>query len=160
MCNPEIVKYVQGHEPVAANALGTCDYISLKNAKGVYITVMHYSGGGDTDLVLTVREATNVSAGSAAALTTGAEFPIWANTDTSLSDALVRQADAVTFTIDTTAGKDQMWVAYIPAAKLSAGFDCVALHSTGGNAANYVSVLYQLDGVRYQQASIPTAITD
>lgn len=158
--NPEIVKYVQGHEPVAANALGTCDYISLKNAKGVYITVMHYSGGGDTDLVLTVNEATNVAAGSAQAITTGAEFQIWANTDTSISDALVRQTDAITFTVDTTAGKDQLWVAYISAAKLSAGFDCVALVSANGNAANLVSVLYQLDGARYQQDSMPTAITD
>jgi len=155
---PETFPIIQGHEPVASNALATCDYISLKNAKGVMILVHQYGGAGVTNLVLTVNEATDITPTGATALIAGAEFQIWVNADTSLTDTMVRQTDAVTYTIDTGAQKDQIVAIYIDASILSAGFDCVALHSTGGFATNLVSVTYILDGARYQQETPPTAI--
>lgn len=153
---PEIYPIIQGHEPVAANAIiDTSDWISLKNAKGVLMTVMHYSGGGDTDLVLTVHEGATGTGTSALATA----FPIWVNADTSASDALVRQTDAVTYTIDTGDGKDQIVCFYVSARILTAGYTWVQLGASGGNASNLVSVLYQLDGARYQQTTPPTAIS-
>lgn len=153
--SPQTVPIIQGHEPVAANALiDTSDWVKLTNCKGVYIIVHHYSGGGDTDLVLTVHEGAT-GAGTSALATA---FPIWVNTDTSLTDTMVKQTDAVTYTIDTTAGKDQIAVFYIDGSILTEGYDWIQLGASGGNAANYVSVLYMLDGARYQQATPPTAI--
>lgn len=156
---PQEIPVTQGHEPVAANALGTCDYISLKNAHKVLVTVMHYSGGGDTDLVLTLLEATDVAATDAKTLT--AVMPLWANVDTSLTDTMAKQTDAAGYTIDTGAGKDQIVQFMIDASMLDManGFDCIALHSTGGNAANIVSALYQVIP-RYAQATPPARIAD
>jgi len=156
--SPETHPIIQAHEPVLDGSLATCDYISLKNAKGVLITVS-WTYVAAANLVLTVLQATNIAAGSAVALTTGAEFPIWVNTDTATSDAMVRQTDAVTYSILHAGTKNQLVAMYIDASILSAGFDCVALHSTTGGTG-IVSVLYQLDGARYQQTTPPTAITN
>ena len=154
---PESLKIVQGHEPVAANALSTGDYVSCKNLKKLWVIVHHYSGGGDTDLVLTINEATDVSASGAQAIEVAC--PIWANTDTSAADTFTRQTDAYTFTVDTGAGKDQIWILEWDPANFSSGYDCFALDSSGGNASNIVSVLYV--GVpRYQSDSPPAVITD
>lgn len=153
--NPEKFPIIQGHEPAAANAIvDTSDWIKLTNAAGLYIIVHHYSGGGDTDLVLTVHEGATGTGTSALATA----FQIWVNTDTSLSDAMVKQTDAVTYTIDTGAGKDQIVVFYIDPSILTATYDWVQLGTSGGNAANYASVIYMLDGARYQQETPPTAI--
>jgi len=152
---PETFPIVQGHEPVAADALvDTSDWIKLTNAAGVMIIVHHYSGGGDTDLVLTVHEGATGAGTSALAAT----FPIWANTDTSLTDTMVRQTDAATYTIDTTAGKDQIVQMYIEGSALTDTYEWIQLGASGGNAANIVSVLYIVDGARYQQTTPPTAI--
>lgn len=156
--SPEVIKHVVGHRPVASNALAdTSDWICLKGAAGVKITVIEYTGGGDTDLVLSVHEGATGS--GTTALTTGAEFPIWVNTDCATSDAMVRQANGVGYTIDATPGTNQMVVFMVPASVLSAGCKWVQLGSTGGNAGNLVCVFYELYGVRYQQDSIPSAIS-
>jgi hypothetical protein len=47
---------------------------------------------------------------------------------------------------------------YIDASILSAGYDWVQLGSADGHATNIVYVEYQLVGVRYAQATPPTAI--
>lgn len=154
---PEAFKIVQAHEPVAADALADCDYVSCKNLKKLWAIVHHYSGGGDTDLVFTINEATAVAGTGEQAITE--TCPIWYNLDTSLADLFTRATDAYTFTVDTGAGKDQIWILEWDPAKFSAGFDCFSLSSTGGNASNIVSVLYV--GVpRYQSDSPPAVITD
>ena len=156
---PEEIPVTQGHEPVAANALATGDYISLKNAHKVLVTMMHYSGGGDTDLVLSFKQAQDVAATGAKTLS--ATMPLWVNVDTSLTDTMAKQTDAAGYTIDTGDGKDQIVQFMLDASKLDManGFDCIALHSTGGNASNIVSVLYQIVP-RYAQATPPSRITD
>ena len=157
MC-PETFPIIIGHEPVAADALvDTSDWINLENAKGALIIVSHYRGG-DTDVVLTVHEGATGT--GTTALTTGAEFPIWVNTDMATSDALVRQTDAVTYTIDTgTYTGTQLVVFYIPAAKLTSGYKWIQLGCSGGHASSIISGLYILDGARYQQETPPTAIS-
>ena len=154
---PENVQFIMGHEPVASDALAdTSDWVCLKGAEGVLILVSEYTAGGDTDLVLTVHESSDGS--GTTALTTGAEFPIWVNTDATAGSSFTRQTDAVTYTIDATTTKNYLVVFDIPASILSAGCDWVQLGASGGNASNIVSVTYILYGVRYQQADIPSAL--
>ena len=155
---PERFKIVQAHEPVAADALAnTADVISCKNMSRLWAVLHHYSAGGDTDLVVTWNESTDVAAGTTAAIT--AVCPIWSNIDTATADALARATDAITFTVDTGAAKDQIWIVEWDPAKFSAGYDCFQVRSSGGNAANYVSVLYVAD-MHYQSNVPPTIITD
>lgn len=150
MFSPEINPIVMGHEPVAADALiDTSAWFDLSKHKGVFIVVSHYRGA-DTDLVLTVHEGT---AGSGTtAITTGAEFPIWVATSALTDVTLVRQTDALTYTIDTGVYTgSQVVVFYIKGSNLSAGYRYIQLGASGGNAASIASVTYIPDGTRYQQ---------
>ncbi|NLT65777.1 MAG: hypothetical protein GXX84_04165 [Acidobacteria bacterium] len=158
---PETFPIILGHEPAASNAVAdTSDAICLKGANGVLIIVTEYTAGGDTDLVLTVHEGDTAAVAAAGTypITTGAEFPIWVNTDCATSDAMVRQTDGLGYTIDATTTKNYMVAFYIPAAILTSGRDWVALGTSGGNAGNIASVIYILDGARYKQTTPPTAI--
>jgi len=143
--------------PVAANA-ATYDYICCKNAHKVWFVIQHYGGGGDTDLVLSLKEATDVAAGTSAAVT--ATFPIWSDIDAgTASDGLVRQTDAANYTIDTGAGADYLTVLEWDPAKHTAGYDCISVVDTGGNASNIVSVLAVIQE-RYPADQPPSAIID
>lgn len=139
-----------GHEPVAADALAdTSAWFDLSKSKGVYIVVSHYRGG-DTDLVLTVHEGT--AASGTTAITTGAEFPIWVATSALTDPTLVRQTDALTYTIDTGVYTgSQIVVFYIDSSILSAGYRYVQLGASGGNAASIASVTYIGVGARFAQ---------
>ena len=144
---------------LAPQAASTCadaaDWICLKNAKGCWIIVQH-AGTADNDVVLTVHEGTT-GAGTTA-ITTGAEFPIWVNAATATNDILVRQTDAVTYTINSDAGGTYLVVMYVPASILSDGYDWIQLGTDAGHASNWISAIYILDGQRYQQATPPTAV--
>lgn len=146
---PEVIGIQMGHEPVAADSLGdTAAWADLSKAAGVYIVVSHYRGG-DTDLVLTVHEG--ATATGTTAITTGAEFPIWVATSALTDPTLVRQTDALTYTIDTGVYTgSQIVIFYIDGSILSAGYRYVQLGASGGHASSIVSVTYFLTGMRYQ----------
>lgn len=155
---PEHCKLVGIATPQAANGFSAGDYISCKNAHKIWFIVHHYSGGGDTDLVVSLKEATNVAAGTSAAVT--ATFPIWADSDHGTSsDGLARQTDAANYTIDTGAGTDYLVVLEWDPAKHSAGYDCITVVATGGNASNIVAVLAVIQE-RYPADPPPSAIID
>jgi hypothetical protein len=138
----------------------TCDAICLKNAKGVLVTFISDTAGGDTDLTITVHEGESAAEAAAGthALTTGQEFPIWYVHDCATSDAFVRTTDAVTYDIDATGGHFKLTQIYISAAILTEGRPWVHVGTSGGHAANVTFIIYQLDGARYQQETPPTAI--
>jgi hypothetical protein len=153
---PETLPVIVALDPQAASTVAdAADWVSLKNAKGVWIIVQH-AGTSDNDVVLTVHEGTT-GAGTTA-ITTGAEFKIWANAATATSDALVRQTDGITYTIDSNGGGSYLIVMYVPAAVLSPGYSWIQLGTDAGHASNFVSALYILDGERYQQATPPSAV--
>lgn len=158
---PEMFPIIEGHEPVASNALAdTSDAICLKNTSGCLIIVHEDFAVDANHLVLTVHEGATAAEAAAGTypITTGAEFPIWYNTACQTSDAMVRATDALTYTINATAGDNVLVCFYIPASILTAGRPWIHLGAAAGDAGNIVSVLYMLDGARYQQTTPPTAI--
>ena len=157
MTLPEIMKIIEAIVPTAANSIGTGDYVCLKNVKRAWVVCQHYTAA-DNDVILGLYEATDVAAGTKAAVT--ATVPIWQNTDTSLSDALARGTDAATITIDTGALKNQIAVFEWDPALFTAGYDCLAVYCTDeGHASNIFSALYVLE-MRYMSNLPPTVITD
>ena len=161
MLCPETHPIILGHEPIAAASIAdTSDAICLKNATGVLITIL-FAVNSDSDLTLTVHEGATAAEAAAGTypLTTGSEFQIWANHDAVASDAMVRAADAVTLVEDTgvDAGKLVIICFYVSAGVLTNNRSWVALGASGGGTG-LASVLYQLDGERYQQTTPPTAI--
>lgn len=153
---PESLKIVQGHEPsIGSTLLNTSDVISCKNLKKVW-AVLSMTYVDDVDLVVTWNESTDVAAGTTSAIT--ATCPIWYNIDTASADLLARATDAITFTIDTGTGKNQLWIMEWDPAKFSAGYDCFQIRMSGAGAS-IVDVLYF--GIsRYPSDVVPTVITD
>lgn len=155
-CLPQNLKIVKLYHG-AANAVA-CDIISVKNAVGpIWFVTFHYSGGGDTDLVLSLVEGVSVSSCATAITTT---FPIWSDTDAGTSsDTLVRQTDAYNYTIDTGAGTDYLVVFQWDPAKQTEGYDCISIADSGGNASNTCTILAMFES-RYASDSLPSAIID
>ena len=134
---PENYKIVVAAQTAAANGV-TYDTISCKDAHKVWFVVVSV-GSSDTDQVLSLVESTDVGDTTTTAVT--ATFPIWVNTNTgsTTADALVRQTDAASYTIDTGTTGNQMVVIEWDPAKHSSGYDCIKLADSGGNASNKVA---------------------
>jgi hypothetical protein len=157
---PENFQIVEGHEPVASNALAdTSRAICLKGANGCLILIHEDFAVDANQLVLTVHEGATKAEAEAGTypITTGAEFPIWVNLTCETDDTWTRQTDALTYTINGVAGNNAMVAFYIPASILTPGRDWIQLGASAGDAGNIVDVVYVLDGVRYKQANPPTA---
>jgi len=153
---PEGLKIVQAHEPsIGSTLLNTSDVISCKNLLKVW-ALLSMTYVDDVDLVVTWNESTDVSAGTTSAITK--TCPIWYNIDTGSADLFARATDAYTFTIDTGAHLNQIWVMEWDPAKFSAGYDCFQIRMSGAGAS-IVDVLY-FGLPRYSSAVVPTAITD
>lgn len=148
----KIVACYQG----AANAVA-CDVVSMKNFHKGWFVVYH-TGANDTDLALSLYEATDVAAGTNAAVTTAC--PNWLDADAgTTSDQLAAQTDAYSLTIDPATQNAVLWVLEVDPAILSAGYDCVYLADANGHASNFCSILF-VGQPRYKQATLPAAITD
>ena len=156
---PETFPIIEGHEPVASNALAdTSDAIKLTNAAGVLIIVHEDFAVDANQLVLTVHEGATAAEAAAGTYPISATFPIWVNLTAQTSDTLTRQTDAATYTVNGVAGGNAIVCFYIDASILTSGREWIHLGAAAGDAGNLVSVLYQLDGARYQQVTPPTAI--
>lgn len=159
MLCPETYPIIEGHEPCASNALAdTSDAIKLTNANGCLIIVHEDFAVDANHLVLTVHEGDTAAVAAAGTYPIATVFPIWSNLVCQTSDAFTRETDAITYTINGVAGGNVIVCFYIPAAILTSGRDWIQLGAAAGDAGNIVSVLYMLDGARYQQATPPTAI--
>lgn len=140
----------------AANAVA-CDVVSMKNFHKGWFVVIH-TGAADTDLTLTLYEATDVAAGTNAAVTK--TCPIWVDLDAgTTSDTLAATTAAYAYTIDTGVAPNQIMVLEWDPAKHTAGYDCVYLADSGGHASNYCTILFMGDP-RDQGATLPSAIVD
>lgn len=152
----ERTKFVEGLCPQVSAAL-TGDYISLKNAVKAWI-VVHVQQANAATIAIGVNEAKAVAGTDAAAI--AKTLPIWANEDLAGGDTLARQTDAATFTT-SAALKHKMVVIEIDPAKLSSGFDCIAVTLGASNAANIVEAMYVVQP-RYEgsPANMPSLIID
>lgn len=155
---PENCKLVPVSLPGAANG-ATVDYVTCKDAKKVWFVISH-AGASDTDLTLTLNEATDVAAGTNTAVT--ATCPIWQNTAAgTASDALARLAtDAAVVTINTTTTVPQFAVIEWDPMKHTAGYDCISLVDDGGDASNFLSIVAVIESRLPQADGPPSVIID
>lgn len=140
--------------PAAADAAGrTGAYRSLKDTHKAWI-IARVNQGNAAQVTLTPLQAQDVS-GTGAKLIPAVS--IWANQDTSVSDALVMQAAAANFQVSATL-KDKIVIFEIDPSNLDVnnGFDCIALQTSASNTANITSASLHILS-RYQQASPPTS---
>jgi hypothetical protein len=157
---PENYQIILGHEPVASNALAdTTAPILLENCNGVLIIIQEDYAVDANSLVLTVHEGATAAVATAGTypLAAKSEFQIWVNLTAQTSDVFTKQTDAVTYTINGTAGDNVIVCFYVSASCLTNGRKWISLGSTAGDVGNLVSVTYILDGLRYQGSSLPEA---
>lgn len=154
----ENAKIVQALNPAADAAGRAGSYISLKHVGKAYV-VVNITQGNAATVPLTIEQATS-TAGTGSKVITNA-VQIWADLDTSTSDALVRAADAVNYTTDAGL-KNKVVVFQIDPRSLDIanGFDCIVVKTGASNVANITSATYILTDLRYQQATPPSVLVD
>ena len=135
----------------ATDAAGrTGKYVGLKKAAKIFL-IAHIQQGAAATVLLSLLQATSAAgAGSKA----GPVVAIYTNLDTSVSDALVRQTDAATFTTDA-AIKNKLVCFEVDAAALdvAGGFGYVTLSTGASNVANLTQVEAIPTGMRYAGAA-------
>lgn len=132
-------------------------YVSLKNYERVQIMILVKNATTVTGSAITLKQATNVSAGSEKALAfTTAKRDIDLGAGDTLSDFAV---SSNTFTTDNTNSKNLMYLIDIKAEDLdvNGGFDCIRA-GTGDATAATVTVLYFLYGAKF--STMPSAVVD
>jgi hypothetical protein len=155
--SPETTPIIQATIPAHANGADAAKAVCLKNAKGVLIIVSH-GGNTNTDYAMTLHEGDSKTEAEAGTHVVAATVPIWLNEHVATTDLLSRQTDAAGLTLDGDHSTGQIAAFYVPAAALTAGRPWLCLGNGAGDAANFISVVYILDGERYQQAEPLTAI--
>ena len=162
---PEQFKIINIAPSQVATAV-TYDTLCCKNAHKVWFVITQLYVA-DTDITFSLIEATDVAAGTTAAVT--AALPIWYNADiaaattgaaaTTIFDGLTKITSGSSHKFDTGAGKSQMCVIEWDPAKHTAGYDCIQLADAGGHASNYVTAIAIVQ-TRYPQADPPSALID
>lgn len=154
----ETAKRVHAIVPQVGAAI-TGDYVSLKNVTGPIDIAIDVAQGNAATMAITIEQASVVAGTDSKVITE--VVPIWANEDTAASDSLVRQTDAVGFTL-SAAVKNKMVIFRIDPATLDLanGFDCITVKTAASHADNITSAVYVLGNLRYSQATPPSAITD
>lgn len=154
---PQGLHVVQAHEPaIISDIVATSDVISCKNLQKLWV-VASYAYGDDVDAVVTWHQGTDIAFGTSGAIT--AVCPIWYNIDTASADLFARATDAITFTIDAGAGKNQKWIMEWDPAKFTKGYDCFKIVFAGSACTGLCSVDY-LGLPRHSADVLPSIITD
>ena len=153
---PEHFKIVQGAAGCETTNGGvTGDIVSLKNVNMAWIVLNFDNAVGHATVINPLRSTSVAIAGAAI----GHNAPNWVNDAAQTSDTLVRGADATTVTVGN-AISEKVVVIQIDPAQMGDTFDCLGCDlTTGGDATNFVSIMYYLE-MRYAQATPPAAITD
>jgi hypothetical protein len=154
----EYAKIVAGLAPVVP-ASAVPDYVSLKNYGKLTVIISVANATTVTGAAVTLKQATDVSAGSEKALPFSV---VKANVDVAASDALaVTAVTNNTFTTATTNSKNLLYVLEVSTDDLdyNNGFDCVRA-GVGNATAATVSVLYILSNPRHISGGLASAIVN
>lgn len=142
----ENAKIVEAITPQVGAAI-TGDYISMKNANHVTVLV-HVNQANAATMAITLEQATAVAGTNSKAI--GKEVPIYLVADAAVSDAFVRQTDAVAYTTsDTTKHKIVAFEVDAEDLDIAGGFDCLTVKTAASNAANITSAVYVCGKLRY-----------
>lgn len=151
----ENAKVVQVLQPATDAAGRTGAYINTALASKVSL-IFHVTQGNAATILLSLLQATDAAGTGSKA---GPTVQIWSNLDCAASDTMVRRTDAATYTTDAGV-KHKIVVFEFDASALDVAnsFQYVTISTGASNAANLTEAKAVLVGIRYQQATPPTAI--
>lgn len=144
--------------PQAGGSTVTGPYKSLRNASGKVAVVCHVNQGNAATVAISLLQATSSAGAGSKAVGTQASPPIFFNINTTLSDTLVAQAAANSFTTDAGLTDKIVVFEFDPAdaLDLANGFNHLAVSIAGSNAANIVEAHMEYLG-RYQGQTPPAS---
>jgi hypothetical protein len=149
-----------GHATIlapAADAAGrTGQAVSLKNAHKAWL-VYHIDQGNAATILLTPQQCSAVAGTGAKAVPA---VPIWACLDEAATSALIRAADAVSYTTDAGVKRKIIIFEIDPARlDLAGGFDCIRGNTGASNVANITSC-HVVVLPRQSGANAPSLVAD
>lgn len=155
---PEKCKPIQAINPKTTNGALTGAYISLKNAVKVWI-ILNFTQAVGHATAITVEQASAI-AGTGSKVISVVQ-PIWANEDTAASDELVRQTNAVGYTVAADVKNKTVVIQIDPATlDINNGFDCIVVKTAASaQVTNFVSASYFIEN-KYSQATPPSNVID
>jgi hypothetical protein len=135
---PEGIFPVTMQAPRTTNGGFTSDYISLKNAQMAWIDV-HLTQAVGHATAFTIERSTAVDGTGHVAIAN--TVPIWYGNVSTTSNALTRQTDAVSFTMDVGVTGTARIIFQIDPASLGTTFDVISFVSaSSGQNTNLISV--------------------
>jgi hypothetical protein len=144
--------------PQANGGSITGPYKSLRNSSGKVAIVVHVNQGNAAPVTITPLQAQSSSGTGSKAVGTQASPPIFYNAATTVSDTLVAQTAANSFTTDASIADKIVVFEFDPAdaLDLANGFNHIAVQISASNAANIVEAHMEYLG-RFQQAVPPAS---
>lgn len=140
----------------AADAAGRTGAWIHASQAAKFAVIVHITQGAANTILLSLLQATkNDGTGSKA----GPTVKVWANADTSTSDALVAQTDGSTFTTDAGL-KNKIVIFELDASQLDLanGFDHFTVSTGASVAANITQAEVIPMGLRFAGATPPTQV--
>jgi hypothetical protein len=140
--------------PPATDAAGRIgSYRSFRHAKKGWITA-RVNLGSTTPVIFTILQALDTFGTGAKAINV---VPIWLVENTGVSDALVPQAPAASFTTDAVSAEKFVVFEILPEAAMDIanGFETITIQTSASNAANITDATLQL-ATNFPGAHIPT----
>lgn len=144
--------------PIAADAAGrtSATWFDLKNCVGKVYIICEVNQGNAATVLLTPLQATSLAGAGSKAISA---VPIWLVADTSVTDALVQQANAANFTTSATL-KDKLVIFELEcesALDMVNGFSYLGVSTGASNAANITGAkMFMLRAI--QGASAPSTM--
>ena len=139
----------------AANAVA-CDSINMELYNHGAFVVIH-TGANDTDLTLSLYEASSVAPSNTAAITTAVPIYVDINAGTT-SDIVSATTAAYSYAIDPATENGMVLIFEIDPTILTAGKPCVYLADSGGHGSNTCTILF-IGEPKEKGATLPAAIS-
>lgn len=153
---PEKYNIVQGAAPQTTNSAITGKYVSMKNVIVAFV-IVHLTQAVGHATQVSLFQAQDVSGTGAKAL--ASNVPVWANEDTSASDALVRKTDGVSYSVAADV-KNKTVVFQVEAERLDINNGFTTLQARIGASSqttNFASVEIIADN-KYEQQTPPSVV--
>lgn len=144
---PEGLYPITAIAPITTNGAVVGDYISVKNAQMVWV-VVHITQAVGHATAITLERATAVAPTGSVAIAN--VVPIWYANITTANSLLVRQTDAVSFTLNVGVTGTVRVIFEVDPSSLGSTYDCLVVKSAASSqVTNLIEATYWLKR-RYQ----------
>jgi hypothetical protein len=154
---PEEAQFVTVLKPAADAAGRNGVAFSVKHGHKVTLVCL-VDQGNAAQVTFTPQQCTDVAGTGAKAI---AVVPVYANLDESVTTAVARAADALSYQTDVALKPKKVLFDIDPSKMdLDGGFDCLRCNTNASNAANITAIIAIIWPLRHAGQSLPNAMAN